>query len=112
PAAPAPSAPAPATPATPAALAYADVKPVLSARCASCHAGTFFPAAAAAYPLTLSNDDADFAETVARTNPQTPDASLLLTKALGQAHGGGAVLTAGSTEHTTLVQWIQGGAAR
>ncbi|MBL4848894.1 MAG: hypothetical protein JKY65_25510 [Planctomycetes bacterium] len=99
-------------PAMPAITYTADVKPILVARCTSCHSGTSLPAAVAGYPLTITNDTADYAETVNRTNPQTPDASLLLTKATGNAHGGGAVLTVGSAEHTTLIQWIQGGSVR
>ena len=100
------------SPSPPAITYTTDVKPILMARCGSCHSGTSLPAASNAYPLTFSNDVTDHQETVNRVNPQTPDASLLLTKATGAAHGGGAILTAGSAEHTTIIQWIQAGTMR
>ena len=99
------------TPPAPTTTYTADVKPILTARCAACHNSTA-NAAYTAYPLTLNNDAVDHTQTVNRVNLQTPDASLLLTKARGQAHGGGSIIAAGSAEHTTLIQWVQGGAAR
>jgi hypothetical protein len=100
------------SPSPPAITYTTDVKPILMARCGSCHSGTNLPAAVNAYGLTFNDDVTDHQETVNRTNPQTPDASLLLTKATGAAHGGGAILTAGSAEHTTIIQWIQAGSMR
>lgn len=99
------------TPTPPAVTYTADVKPVLQARCAACHGNTS-NAAYTLYPLTFSNDAQDHSETVNRVDLNMPDASLLLTKARGMAHGGGAVIAAGSAEHTTLINWIQGGAVR
>lgn len=100
------------SPSPPAITYTSDVKPILMARCGSCHSGTALPAAVNAYGLTFNDDVTDHQETVNRVNPQTPDASLLLTKATGNAHGGGAILTAGSAEHTTIIQWIQAGTMR
>jgi hypothetical protein len=91
-----------------------DIKPIMQARCASCHANNVNNMAAfTSFPLTMSNDTADHAELVTRINQQTPDASLLLTKGSGQvSHAGGASIAQGSAEYNTLVQWIQAGAPR
>ena len=47
-------------------------------------------------------------EAIARglVNPQAPDASLLLTKASGKMHGGGAPLPAGDPRRVAIVAWI------
>lgn len=85
-----------------------DVRGVLMARCASCHANTA-NAGFTSYPLStgLTDNNADYNETRMRTNLATPDASPLLRKATGlDGHGGGATLAQGSADYNTLQQWI------
>lgn len=83
-----------------------DVRPVLRAQCASCHAGGD-ATAQAAYPLG-AGDEADFHATTARIHTRTPDTSLLLVKATG---GGGhpALLARGDSHHAVLRDWIEQG---
>jgi cytochrome c553 len=85
-----------------------DVKPILAARCVSCHASL-----STGYMLSagLTDDVADHAATVAQIDRAVPDASPLLQKGTNTAqHGGGQALTPGSAEHDTIVQWIRDGA--
>lgn len=78
---------------------------ILANRCTSCHANNVSP-----YRLTpLANTQNDFAATAGRTNGANPAASLLLTKATGQGHGGGLQLPINSPDYNTILAWIQGG---
>lgn len=100
----------PANQAPPANLTtYAgDVRPVLMARCTVCHSDAA-NAGFIAYPLSVGLTDAtaDYNETRMRVNLVTPDASSLLRKAVGlDGHGGGASIAQGSSDYTTLQQWI------
>lgn len=84
------------------------VHPLLVRTCAACHGpvGT-----AAATRLVLSSDvAADYAKVRPLVAPTTPAASLLLTKAAGEMHAGGAILKAGSAEQVLLLGWVAAGA--
>ena len=86
------------------------VHPLLVRTCAACHGpvGT-----AAATRLVLSSDvAADYAKVRPLVDPATPAASLLLTKAAGEMHAGGALLKAGGAEQALLLGWVAAGAAR
>jgi mono/diheme cytochrome c family protein len=90
-----------------------DVKAVLLAKCASCHASPGLPTALTVFALSanLANDATDNTTVKTKVNLTTPGSSLLLTKALGQLnHLGGAVLTTSSPEYGVLLAWIQQGA--
>lgn len=81
-----------------------DVDPILDVRCASCHAGNVGG-------LTLVGDPSlDYAAVIDRVVPGDPDASLLLTKARGAGHGGGAILSPGQKDHDVIEAWITEGA--
>jgi hypothetical protein len=58
----------------------------------------------------LLSGDAAHDEAAARLliDPATPEQSLLVTKAAGEMHGGGAVLPPGDPRLATLVAWIRG----
>ncbi len=111
PAVPASPAPAPGTPvAAPGGPTFATaVHPVLMSVCALCHrAGG--PAGMTRF--LLSGDvGKDEATVRALINLQAPESSLLLTKASGQMHAGGAPLPAGDPRRAAIVAWIGGLAA-
>ena len=111
PAVPVSAVPAPGTPvAAPAGPTFAiAVHPVLMNVCALCHrAGG--PAGMTRF--LLSGDAArDEAIVRALVDPQAPESSLLLTKAAGQMHAGGAPLPAGDPRRAAIVAWIAGLAA-
>jgi hypothetical protein len=117
--------PAVATPGTPAAKATGlatpnaqplgpsfatGVHPILMSVCAVCHrAGG--PAAMTRF--LLSGDAAkDEAIVRALVDPQAPESSLVVTKASGQMHAGGAALPGGDPRRGVLVAWIAGLAPR
>jgi hypothetical protein len=106
-----PAGPAAATPvAAPAGPTFAiAVHPVLMTVCALCHrAGG--PAGMTRF--LLSGDAAkDEAVVRALVAPQAPESSLLLTKASGQMHAGGAPLPAGDPRRAAITNWIAGLAA-
>lgn len=82
-----------------------DVDPILDVKCASCHAGN-------AGGLTLVGDPADdFQAVSSRVIPGDPDGSLLLGKARGEGHGGGAIISPGQPDYDTIEAWIVEGAA-
>ncbi|MCA9603191.1 MAG: hypothetical protein R3A78_15965 [Polyangiales bacterium] len=86
-----------------------DVHPLLVAGCRSCHVAG---GNAGSTSFLLKGDvDADRAAVDALIQPGNPAKSRLLTKASGQAHGGGAVYAVGSSEYATLSAWIAEGAA-
>lgn len=90
-----------------------DVKQLLQASCASCHAGGALPAASSVYGLSagLTNNTADHNATRAKVDLANPANSLLIRKALGQAnHLGGALIQSGSVQHNMLLAWVQQGA--
>jgi len=100
--------PAPAAP--PAGPTFAtSVHPVLMTACAACHR----PGGPAAMTrFLLSGDSArDEAAVRALVDPQAPESSLLLAKASGQMHAGGAPLPAGDPRRAAIVVWIAGLAA-
>jgi cytochrome c553 len=102
--------PAPAPTATGAPTFAATVHPTLMATCAVCHR-TGGPGGMTR--LLLSGDAAkDEAVVRALVEPQSPEASLLVTKASGQMHAGGAPLPAADPRRAALVAWIAGLAAR
>jgi mono/diheme cytochrome c family protein len=119
--APSPPAPQPAptaTPAVPQSAAPAApggptfvtaVHPVLMSVCAVCHRAG---GPAGMTPFLLSGDPArDEAVVRALVDPRAPESSLLLTKASGQMHAGGAPLPAGDPRRAVIVAWIAGLAA-
>lgn len=86
----------------------AGVHQLLVGGCLSCHSDT---GAASDTSWVLSGDaDADYVETIPLIDESDPDGSRLVTKALGSGHQGGAVFRRGSTEHTSLLNWIHQGA--
>jgi hypothetical protein len=75
------------------------------AACGACHRAG---GPAATTRLVLSGDErADLAAARALVDPRDPDQSLLVTKASGQMHGGGAVLPAGDPRARALVDWAR-----
>lgn len=90
-----------------------NIKTILQNRCDICHGATSTNTAAQ-MAMTLDFDQADDQAThgvlLTKVDLNNPSTSLLATKATGNAHVGGAVITGGSAEHNTLVQWIQQGA--
>jgi hypothetical protein len=107
---PAPSSAPTTTTAGPAGPSFATaVHPVLMATCAVCHR----PGGPAAMTRLLLSGEAAHDEAAVRAlvDPAAPDRSLLVTKASGQMHGGGAVLPPGDPRLATIVDWIQGLAA-
>ena len=104
---PAGEAPAVAVPATPVAPTFAaTVHPLLMTSCAVCHR----PGGPAAMTRLLLSGDAVKDEAVARglVDEQTPEGSLLVTKASGEMHGGGPVLPAGDARIEIIVAWVRG----
>ena len=95
---------------SPAALSYAtDVAPLISVSCQTCHTNAGL--VGNAMLLTDATAANDYATVLARVNTGDPAASLLLLKASNQStHVGGAVWAVGSSQHTTVLNWIQGGA--
>ena len=88
-----------------------DVKPVLRNRCAVCHAATGNPAQVGwALSSGVLNDAVDHPATRSKTTAAAPETSLLLTKALGMNHGGGATFAStADPDYVTLIQWIRDG---
>lgn len=81
-----------------------DVDPVLEAKCSGCHA-------AGPGGLTITGDpSSDYDNVIERVTPGDPDDSLLLRKASGESHGGGAVLSPGSDPYDVIDAWISAGA--
>ncbi|MBL4850199.1 MAG: hypothetical protein JKY65_32120 [Planctomycetes bacterium] len=78
--------------------------------CTSCHASSSNQAALNAYELSgFPTDPMSFNNTKDRTNDLDPEASLLLQKALGNNHGGGAILKRSDVGYAWLVNWIRQG---
>jgi hypothetical protein len=110
PAAPAaPEAPS-SPPAAPPAVPFAGrVHDYLLTACRACHVAG---GSAAASRLVLDGNAAhDHAAVRRLVDVGAPRRSLLLLKATGNQHGGGATLAAGSDPYRRLVQWIAAGAA-
>ena len=82
------------------------VHPVLMSVCAVCHR-TGGPAGMTRFVLT-GDVAKDEAVVRALVDPRAPESSLLLTKASGQMHAGGAPLPAGDPRRATIVAWIAG----
>lgn len=83
--------------------------PVLERLCAGCHGPG---GVASGTRFSLSQDvAASHASVSALVDTSTPANSRLLIKGTGNAHGGGAVLTVGSPDYQTILDWIAGGAA-
>jgi len=93
-----------------------DVSNILAAQCASCHDGsdpTLGVTAQTVFPLSSTADlDADFTEATQRVDTADPAGSTLLTKAIGQAHGGGVIFSQGDPEYDTFLDWIDQGARK
>lgn len=91
------------------ALSFADdgVHDVLVGNCMSggCHG-----AGSGGYSI-IDDVDADYAATLSRVVPGNAAASLLVKKGTAtSSHGGGPVLTQGTSEYDLLVRWIDDGA--
>jgi len=81
-----------------------DVDPILEAKCSGCHAGG--PGG-----LVITGDPAsDYDHVIERVTPGDPEGSLLLQKARGAGHGGGAVLSPGDANDSVIDAWIAAGA--
>jgi hypothetical protein len=82
------------------------VHPILMAACALCHR----PGGPAAMTRLLLSGDAARDEAIVRplVDPQAPEQSLLVTKASGQMHGGGALMPPGDPRLATILAWVQG----
>lgn len=111
PAVPASAVAAPGTPvAAPGGPTFATaVHPVLMSVCALCHRA----GGPAGMTRFLLSGDVGKDEAIVRAliTPRAPESSLLLTKASGQMHAGGAPLPAGDPRRATIVAWIAGLAA-
>ena len=82
---------------------------ILASRCTVCHADSN-NAGFAGYGLTSAADaEADYNATLAQVDAASPADSPLLTKAIGDAHGGGAILTAGDADYDAILSWINDG---
>jgi hypothetical protein len=81
---------------------------MLRSRCLPCHG----PGGSAARTrLILTGDlQEDHRASVRLIDRQTPGKSVLVTKGIGVAHGGGASIPPDGTQHQRLVAWISGGA--
>ena len=86
-----------------------DVHPLRTSACGACHR----PGGTAAMTRFSLSGVAAADEAVVRglVDPQAPERGLLLTKAAGQLHGGGAVVPPGDPRREVLVSWIRGLAA-
>jgi hypothetical protein len=84
------------------------VEPILTTACRACH--TPGGAAAMSHLLVAGDPVADYNTVRAFVDPAHPASSVLLGKASGAMHGGGAVLPASSDGHRTLLAWIAAGA--
>ena len=86
----------------------ANVHPLLVRTCAGCHSPVGY---AAGTRLVLSGEvAADHAKIRPLVDPAAGAASLLLTKATGEMHGGGPVLKRDSAEYAMLLGWVSAGA--
>jgi hypothetical protein len=85
------------------------VEPVLVRLCAGCH-GAGGVASSTRFTLSL-DPGTDFTTVSALVDTSAAAGSRLLSKGTGNAHGGGVVLTAGSSDYQTIFAWIAGGAA-
>ena len=78
-----------------------EVYPILINRCASCHG-----------PWITGDAAADYDGIVDRINLGSPEASLLLTQAIGQDHAAGEIIDRDSDDYDTILTWIEGGAEK
>jgi hypothetical protein len=81
-----------------------DVYPILQAHCQSCHSKG--GEAEFSRLLMTGAAQADRAMVVALVYPDYPDGSLLLQRATGNQHTGGAVMAVDSPEYATIRDWI------
>lgn len=103
----------PTTPATPPAAGTGgpdylhEAVAILAPRCSGCHAtqSTGWRVSA-----NMASTASDYQVTLPKVDVNAPASSLLLTKASGQAHGGGTVIAATSAEYAGLRAWIAAGA--
>ncbi len=86
----------------------ARVAPVLLANCDRCH-HTGGSASKSRFVLT-GDTMTDRMALLPLVSPANPAASALLVAALGQGHGGGAILRTDAAEYRTLIDWISQGA--
>ena len=85
------------------------VHPLLMRTCATCHS---LGGAAAPTRLVLSGDvHDDYAKIRPLVDPAAPAQSVLILKATGAAHGGGALLPVGDSGYSLLLAWVTSGAA-
>ena len=76
-----------------------------------CHVGST-PQGGLDLALSDSDEATLYSSVQGEINTGSPATSLLLTKATATvSHGGGAVMTVGSTDYNTILQWITDGAA-
>lgn len=109
------TAPAPPTKPPPEQAREAPVDPfiavqaILDAKCSGCH-GEGKTAAGTKYKIA---SDLETNRTTVRSliDLNDPPSSLLLTKASGQQHGGGAIMPTTDPDHAVVLEWIAGGAA-
>jgi hypothetical protein len=81
---------------------------MLQSRCLPCHGPS---GSAARTRLVLSGDlQEDHRASVRLVDRRAPEKSILVTKGIGVAHGGGASIPPDGAQHKRLVAWISGGA--
>ena len=81
-----------------------NVRPILSSKCFSCHAGGAQGASAAFFMNSL-DETSLYSESYRRITAGTPSTSILLSKGMGNnSHGGGALLSA--SDQTAIENWI------
>ena len=81
---------------------------MLQSRCLPCHGPS---GSAARTRLVLTGDlQADHRASVRLIDRNAPGKSVLVTKGIGVAHGGGASIPPDGAQHQRLVAWISGGA--
>ena len=80
--------------------------PVLSSRCVSCHSASGIAAGSSFVLSTASGAMADNLEaSIAMVTATESGEPLLIRRAVGTNHPGGATVTAGSAQHTALVDF-------
>jgi len=99
------STPTTTTTTTSSALSFAnDIMPLLTISCKGCHGGN------GRFSITTASATYSNISSFSGINTTTPANSRLLTKSLGNNHGGGTIWTSSNSSYTSVKAWItQGG---
>ena len=85
-----------------------EVYPILEGKCMACHVAS---GVASSTEYVLSGElEADHEVVRALVDVDSPADSKLLSKASGNSHGGGSVLSSSGSEYKTILDWIADGA--